>query len=154
MNQIEELKEIIRPVLEKMNLELFDLQWLKGKDKTLQISITNLENKIDLDNCVMASEAISEELDRLDPIKEEYTLEVCSPGAEREITDLNQLTHLIGSYVLIQLKEPYKAMNEIKGEIKESTDNSILIEYRDKAATRKADIHMDNISFARFAVKI
>lgn len=153
MNQIDKLKELFIPVLEKINIQLYDLEWL-GKDKTLRVVITNVDNKVDLDMCVLSSEELSKVLDEDDSIDSEYTLEVCSPGAEREIKDIYELTNMVGSHILVKLKEPYKKLNEIKGDVISANDKVITIEYRDKAAKRKAEINLDNISFARFAVKI
>ena len=150
---LDKLKEIFVPILKEMNIDLYELEWL-GKEKTLQVVITNKENKVDLDACVLASEALGKALDEDDLIENEYTLEVCSPGAEREIKDINELKDLKGSYVLVKLKEPHKSFNEIKGEIIDTSENSVTIEYRDKAATRKAELELENISFARFSVRI
>lgn len=150
---LDKLKEIFVPILKEMNIDLYELEWL-SKEKTLQVVITNKENKVDLDACVLASEALGKALDEDDLIENEYTLEVCSPGAEREIKDINELKELKGSYVLVKLKEPHKSFNEIKGEIIDTSENSVTIEYRDKAATRKAELELENISFARFSVRI
>lgn len=153
MKQLDKLKELFDPVLKEKDLELYELEWL-SKTKTLQVVITNKTNTVDLDKCVLASEVLGNILDENDLIDSDYTLEVCSPGAEREIKDIKELKDLKGSYVLVKLKEPHKSFNEIKGEILDTTDKSITIEYRDKAATRKAEIDLDNISFARFSVRI
>ena len=150
---LDKLKEIFVPILKEMNIDLYELEWL-SKEKTLQVVITNKENKVDLDACVLASEALGKALDEDDLIENEYTLEVCSPGAEREIKDINELKDLKGSYVLVKFKEPHKSFNEIKGEIIDTSENNVTIEYRDKAATRKAELELENISFARFSVRI
>ena len=150
---LDKLKEIFVPILKEMSIDLYELEWL-SKEKTLQVVITNKENKVDLDACVLASEALGKALDEDDLIENEYTLEVCSPGAEREIKDISELKDLKGSYVLVKLKEPHKSFNEIKGEIIDTSENSVTIEYRDKAATRKAELELENISFARFSVRI
>ena len=153
MKQLDKLKELFDPVLKEKDLELYELEWL-SKTKTLQVVITNKTNTVDLDKCVLASEVLGNILDENDLIDSDYTLEVCSPGAEREIKDINELKDLKGSYILVKLKEPHKSFSEIKGEIIETADDSITIQYRDKAATRKAEINLDNISFARFSVRI
>ena len=154
MENIEKLKELIEPVLKELDLEVYDLKWLSGKDKVLQVMITNNANNIDIDTCALASEKIGEILDKEDPIPSEYTLEVCSPGAEREIKDIKDLLNLKDGYICIKLKEPMKSMMEITGEVIDTGDHTITLEYRDKAAKRKIEIDLDNISFARFAVRI
>ena len=154
MANIDELKQLIEPILKDIDLELYSLKWLKDGENILQVMITNPQNQIDLDACVLASEKIGDMLDEVDPIPEEYSLEVCSPGAEREIDDISSLKNMVGAYVLVKLAEPFKQMNEIQGEIVESNDEEIVIAYRDKAATRKANLAYPNIVFARYAVKL
>jgi len=154
MDRIEYLKELFQPVFDECEVNLYDLKWIGGKEKTLEVSIMRHDGSMDLDTCATVSEKLSTVLDQYDPIQEEYTLEVCSPGAEREIKDLEELNHLTGSYVYVQLKEPFKNMNELTGEIRSVDQDNISLEYRDKAAKRIAQFTKQNIKFIRMAVRI
>ncbi len=154
MDKIEHLKELFQPVFESNNVKLYDLVFRNsGKDRTLEVSIMKPDGTMDLDTCAAVSEEISEILDREDPINEEYTLEVCSPGAEREIKDLDEIHP--GLYVYVRLKHPFKKMLEFVGEILEiSEEGLITLAYRDKAATRKAEFTKEDIDYIRMAVKL
>ena len=154
MDKIEHLKELFQPVFESNNVKLYDLVFRNfGKDRTLEVSIMKPDGTMDLDTCAAVSEGISEILDREDPINEEYTLEVCSPGAEREIKDLDEIHS--GLYVYVRLKHPFKKMLEFVGEILEiSEEGLITLGYRDKAATRKAEFTKEDIDYIRMAVKL
>ena len=147
MDRIEHLKELFQPVFEKNGVILYELVFKNtGKDHTLEVSM-------DLDTCAAVSEELSEILDVEDPIAEEYTLEVCSPGAEREIRNLNEITQ--GIYVYVRLKHPFKKMLEFTGEILNVDANGLIqLAYRDKAATRKAEFTKEDIDFIRYAVKL
>jgi ribosome maturation factor RimP len=147
------VRELIAPVLRAENVLLYDITWIRN-EHTLQISIMKEDGTMDLDTCAEVSEKISEVLDEKDPVQGEYTLEVCSPGAEREIRDLNELDHMAGSYVFVRFKEPVKKMNEVTGEIESVEDGEITLAYRDKAATRRMTFTRDNIQFIRLAVRI
>ena len=109
---------------------------------------------MDLDTCCIVSEKLSELLDREDPISSEYTLEVCSPGAEREIRDLSELKNMQGAYVYVRLKQAVNKKTEVTGEIIETDDEQIVIEYRDKAVKKKLAAELQNIDFIRMAVRI
>ncbi|WP_233511853.1 hypothetical protein [Absiella sp. AM54-8XD] len=100
------------------------------------------------------SEKISECLDEADLISAEYFLEVCSPGAERELKDEAQIKAAIGEYVYVKLRNPKAGMDEVKGYLKSMEENEVLIEYMDKAVKRKVSIELDNISLIRLSVKI
>lgn len=146
------LETMLRPVLEKEGIRLYEIVWI-ADEHTLQISITRNDGTIDLDTCALVSDRISEVLDREDPIQSEYTLDVCSPGAEREIRDLSELDHMQGAYVYVRFREPVKNMTELTGEILSAGNEGIVLSYRDKAAVRKAEFTKDNIAFIRMAVR-
>ena len=155
MDRTERLKEMFLPVLQQMDIRLYDLVYRNsGRERFLVVSIMKQDGSMDLDTCAAVSEKLSEVLDREDPISEEYTLEVCSPGAEREIRDLSELDSMAGEYVYVRLKEPFKKMLEITGEILSVENDLITLQYRDKAASRKAEFTRDNIDYIRLAVRI
>lgn len=153
MERIEYLKQLFQPVFEKHNVKLYEIAFRNvGKDHTLEVAIMKQDGSMDLDTCANVSESLSEVLDEIDPIKEEYTLEVCSPGAEREIKDLDEIH--TGMYVYVRLKHPFKKMLEFTGEILDvDLDGNIVLSYRDKAASRKAEFTKDNIDYIRMAVR-
>ena len=152
MADIQKLKELLEPVLKEDGITLYDVEWLSN-EKTLQVSIMHEDGTMDLDTCAQESEKIGELLDSTNLFTNEYTLEVCSPGAEREIKDLNELDTIQNAYVFVQLHEPVKNMNEFTGEILEVKDGVITLAYRDKAVTRKVEFAKENIAFIRYAVK-
>ena len=155
MDRKERIKEMFLTVLDEMNVRLYDLVYRNsGREKVLEVSIMKPDGSMDLDTCAAVSEKLSEVLDEKDPIAEEYTLEVCSPGAEREIRDLGELDTMTGEYVYVRLKEPFKKMLELTGEICSVENDIITLEYRDKAARRKAEFSKENIDFIRLAVRI
>lgn len=153
MENIDKLKALFQPVFDECHVRLYELVWLAG-EHTLQVSIDNDTHEIDLDLCATVSEKLSELLDQNDPIKEEYSLEVCSPGAEREIKDYQEFNQLLDEYVLVRLHTPFKQLDEITGYVRSFKDNVLEIEYRDKAVKRTATIDIDNIEFARMAIKL
>lgn len=154
MEKVEKLKDLFKPVFENGDVRLFDLKWISGKENILEVSIIKKDGSMDLDTCADVSEKLSTILDESDFMNDEYTLEVCSPGAEREIKDVNEFDSLVGEYVYVRLKEPFKKSLEFTGEVLSVIDGEITLDYRDKAAHRKAIFKKENIDFARLAVKI
>ena len=154
MKNTDKLKELFQPVFEELNVKLYELKWINDRERTLQVAIMKEDGSMDLDTCADVSEKLSEVLDVADPISEEYTLEVCSPGAEREIRDLEELNHLNGSYIYVRLSRPFKKMIEITGELVSCENGTVTMSYRDKAATRTAQFPKEDIEFARMAVRI
>ena len=154
MNKLEKLKELFEPVFSECDVVLYEMKWINDRDHTLQIAIMKKDGSMDLDTCADVSEKISAILDAEDPIEGEYTLEVCSPGAEREIRDLNELLNMTGSYVYIRLNKPFRKMTELTGEITGTENGVIRLQYRDKAAVRTAEFPLEDVEFARMAVRL
>lgn len=154
MERIDKLKELFQPVFDELDVRLYEMKWINDREHTLQVAIMKPDGSMDLDTCADVSERLSEVLDEADPISEEYTLEVCSPGAEREIRDLDELDQMAGSYIHVKLAKPFKKMNEITGELISVENGVVSMSYRDKAATRTAQFDKADITFARMAVRI
>ena len=68
--------------------------------------------------------------------------------------DLDELDEMKGEYIYVRLKHPFKKMLELTGEILDVKDGLITLEYRDKAAKRKAEFTKENIDYIRLAVRI
>ena len=153
MNRIDKIRDLLLPALEELEVRLYEIKWI-ANEKTLQVAVMKEDGSMDLDTCALVSEKLSEVLDEADPISEEYTLEVCSPGAEREIKDYDELDSMEGEYIYVRLSKPFKKMMEITGEVIGVEDGIVSLSYRDKAAVRTAKFPKEDIEFARMAVRI
>lgn len=155
MDQIQKIKELVTPILETAEIQLYEVAWhSEGKNRILQISMMRKDGSMDIDTCAEMSEKISECLDTADLISSEYFLEVCSPGAERELKDKVQIQGALGEYVYAKLKNPKAGMDEVKGYLKAVEEETVLIEYMDKAVKKKVSLDMDNLALIRLSVKI
>ncbi|MCI8272403.1 MAG: ribosome maturation factor RimP [Erysipelotrichaceae bacterium] len=155
MEQIKRIEEIANSVLEAQNLILYETCWRKeGSMKILQIAIMRHDGTMDIDTCSQISEAISAKLDEEDFIPYEYFLEVCSPGAERELRTWEEVVDAVGEYVYVKLKNPTAGMDGVKGTLIHAQDGSLQMEYMVKAVKKKMDIAYDNVANIRLSVKI
>lgn len=85
-NITSKIEELVVPILQELNLELVDIEYVKeGRDWFLRIYIDTPTGRIDIEQCAQVSEKLSEKLDEVDPITDNYFLEVSSPGAERPL---------------------------------------------------------------------
>ena len=151
MDGLSKIKELIKPLLAQEDIELYDVSWQQeGKNRILQVAIMRKDGSMDIDTCATMSEKISEKLDEVDMIASEYFLEVCSPGAERELKDETQIQDALDEYVYVKLKNPKAGMDAVKG----YENGDITMEYMDKAVKKKITIDGDNIALIRLSVKI
>lgn len=155
MDQLSRIQELITPVLQNENITLYDVSWQQeGKIRILQIAIMHKDGSMDIDTCAKMSEQISEVLDEQDFIANEYFLEVCSPGAERELKNEQQIKDAVGEYVYVKLKNPTAGMDDVKGVMTAFENGVVSIDYMAKAVKKKTAIELENIALIRLSVKI
>lgn len=155
MELLQEIKQLILPKLNDRNLQLYDICWTQyGNHKVLQIAIMEEDGSMDLDTCAEVSEMVSDILDEKDLIQFQYDLEVCSPGAEREIKSFDEIPNLVGKTIFVRLDHSIKGKNEFTGDILSLSEDGFVMNYRDKAATRQLEVKYNEIEFIRMAVKL
>ena len=151
---LDKIKDLIEPLLQSHDVYLDDIEYvMEKKEWYLRVFIEKNEGHLDMDTCVAFSEALSEELDRADIIKNEYYLEVSSPGAEKPLKTLEKVQESIGEYVYILFNRPLQGMNDIYGTILNVEGKNIELQYMMKNIKKKCIISYDDIQFIRLAVQ-
>ncbi|KQL35548.1 MULTISPECIES: ribosome maturation factor RimP [Bacillaceae] len=153
-NITSKIEELVTPILQELNLELVDIEYVKeGRDWFLRVYIDTPAGGIDIEQCAQVSEKLSEKLDVVDPIKENYFLEVSSPGAERPLKKDADFLKAVGKYVYIKTYEPVNGAKEFEGTLLSySDDEGALIEVRVKTRRVKIQIDKEKIALARLAI--
>lgn len=78
MDLIKKVEELIKEPIEKKGYKLDTVEYVKeGSTKFLRV-IIDKESYITVDDCVTVCRLINPILDKEDPIKENYILDVCS----------------------------------------------------------------------------
>ena len=129
MAKIEEkVEELLRDKIENIGYDLYDVEYAKeGPNYYLRIYIDN-ENGIDLNDCEKVSNEINELLDQADYIKDQYFLEVSSPGIERILRKDKHLAKNLGKKVEVKLfKKDSKGKKEYMGTLEAFNDDTITI---------------------------
>ena len=100
------VEALVRPVVEGMNLRLWDVRFEKeGPDWFLRVLIDR-DEPLDTDTCEAVSRAIDPLLDEADPIDQSYYLEVGSPGLGRRLTRPEHYAQLTGQKCAAHLIRP------------------------------------------------
>jgi ribosome maturation factor RimP len=121
------MAEIITPVIEDMGFELVRVRLMSGKTTTLQIMADKPDGGIEVDDCAEISQAVGAVLDVEDPILDEYTLEVSSPGIDRPLTRLKDFEMFEGYEAKIETGEMIDGRRRFKGELAGVEDDEVLI---------------------------
>ena len=99
-------KALAQPLAEGLGLTLWDVRFLKeGAQWYLRFWIDKPDG-VDLDDCEAMSRAVDKPLDDADFIAQSYSLEVCSPGIERELTRDEHFAQYIGERVTVKRTYP------------------------------------------------
>lgn len=137
-----ELEKIVKPVVESLGYELYDVEYLKeGGDWFLRVYIAHPNKTIDLDDCEKVSQAVSDELDEKDPIEASYSLEISSCGLEPKLREKKHFEMAIGKKIEVKLYKAIEKEKAILGMLEEVNDTDIVVD--DKHIT------FDNIGSAK-----
>lgn len=144
--------ELVTPIVEKLGLELVDVEFVKeGKNWFLRVYIDS-PGGIDIEECGTVSEQLSEKLDELDPIEQPYFLEVSSPGVERPLKKPEDVKNAIGKNVNIKLYEPINGEKVYEGLLKDFDGETLFMEIRVKTQVKKVELPYAKVANARLAV--
>ncbi len=130
MASIEErVESLLKSRITELGYELYDVEYAKeGKNYFLRIFIDN-ENGIDLNDCEKVNNGIMDLLDTEDVIKEQYFLEVSSPGIERVIRKDKHFDYAMGEKIEVNLFKPQNDKKCLEGILTGYDDTSITIMY-------------------------
>ncbi len=137
----------VTPFLEENNYELVDIEFVKeGPHRYLRVYIDK-EGGVSLDDCQAVSTFLNQKLDEIDPIEENYYLEVSSPGVERTLKKDSDFTKFKGKKIQIKLYQTINGQKIIIGTLVDYIDKQIIVDSelvennivipRDKAASVK-----------------
>ena len=123
----ERIWQLALPLAEILACELVDVEYVKeGGSFFLRVYIDK-EPAVDLELCQRFSEALSDILDKADPIESNYYLEVSSPGVERSLKKAADFERFAGKSVLVSLYASYNGKKEYIGQLVGLIDQNIVI---------------------------
>lgn len=131
-NTVERCRALAMPAVESLGLSLWDIQYVKeGATWYLRFFIDK-EGGVNINDCVDLTRLLNPILDEADPISQSYTLEVCSPGLERELKRPEHFEQCEGCAVVVTLIRPLDGEREFAGILEPFHDNTITIVLEDE----------------------
>lgn len=110
---------LLEPIITNLGYDLYDVRYEKeGKDYYLRIIIDKPEG-IDINDCENVNNSINDILDEADYIKDQYFLEVSSPGIERILRKGKHFASQIGNEISLKLFKPIEKKKELVGILEE-----------------------------------
>jgi ribosome maturation factor RimP len=153
MSKVTEIvEELAAPITSELGLELVEVEYVKeGKNWFLRIYIDK-DMGVDIEECGLVSEKLSEKLDEIDPIPHNYFLEVSSPGAERPLKKEKDFEKAIGKNVFVKTYEPIDGEKTFEGILTRFDGNMVSIEAKIKTRRKMVEIPYEKVASARLAV--
>ena len=120
-------QELLSPIAAANGVSVYDVEYVKeGSDYYLRAYIDK-PGGVSIQDCENVSRALSEELDRVDPIPDSYILEVSSPGLGRILKKDKHLMSAIGQEVELKLFKPADGRREFSGVLERFDAENIVI---------------------------
>ena len=120
--------EIAAPLAEELELELVDVEFVKESGQLILRVYIDREGGVMLEHCEVMSHALDEALDSLDPIEENYLLEVSSPGVERPLKNTADYERFTGRDVKVRLFSSFDGQKSFTGALRGLEGQDILLE--------------------------
>jgi len=118
MAAIERLENLLGPVVEDLGYEFVGVEYSANpKNRLLRVYIDEPEAGIGVDDCETVSREVSAILDVEEPIREQYTLEVSSPGVERPLFSAEHFRRFLGETAAVRMHAPQDGRRKFKGRI-------------------------------------
>jgi len=111
------LEKIVEPVAEDLGYEVVRVLLSGNVRQTLQvmIDVKDGSRSVTVDDCAKVSRKLSKVLDEENPIENEYTLEVSSPGIDRPLTKPHHFERFKSNEVRLETIEAVDGRKRIKG---------------------------------------
>ena len=121
------LAELLNPILEDLGFEMVRIRLSSGDPSTLQIMADRLNGQIGVDDLANINTVIGTILDVEDPITENYTLEISSPGIDRPLTRKKDFDNYQGFEAKLETTELIDGQRRFKGILAGISNEEVLI---------------------------
>ena len=121
-NELARVREIVEPIASDLDLDLYDID---RRGATVRITLDTFagsDGGITLDNLSLATRLISREIDHEDPISTRFTLEITSPGLERQLRTPAHFQREIGKEITVRFRDPNADPRRVDGQLISATE--------------------------------
>ena len=124
----DQLIELLGPVVSGLGYELWELEYGARPGGGLLRLYIDSPDGISVDDCERVSRAVSETLDAADPIKNEYTLEVSSPGLDRVLRTPEHFARFAGERVKLEMSQAVNGRKRFAGRLTDVNGGEIALD--------------------------
>ena len=135
-------EELITPILDRMNFELVDVEYVKEGGTWYLRAYIDKEGGITVNDCEAVAREMNEILDREDFVEDSYVFEVSSPGLGRPLKKEKDYIRSMGKEVEIRTYRAINREKEFYGILSAYDENTVTIKTEDgtEMTFEKSDI--------------
>ena len=130
MIDISKVSVIANEEANSIGLSIESVEWVVESGYRILRIIADKVDGLDINDATKLNELISNRLDEINLIDEEYMLEVSSPGAERELKNDDDIIKNVGSYLHVDFKNKVMITKESYIDNCDGTLSDIVINNR------------------------
>ena len=132
VSALDEVRDLAEAVARRRSLRLWDVEFGGRPGSSVVKVYVHGDGGVDLDTVAEISEEISRGLDLKDPIPGRYTLEVSSPGLERNLRTPEHFDRSVGDKVVLKTTEIVVGnSHRIEGTILAAGEDKVVLELGD-----------------------
>ena len=142
-------EELITPILDRMNFELVDVEYVKEGGTWYLRAYIDKEGGITVNDCEAVAREMNEILDREDFVEGSYVFEVSSPGLGRPLKKEKDYIRSMGKEVEIRTYRAINREKEFYGVLSAYDENTVTIKTEDgtEMTFEKSDIALIRLAF-------
>lgn len=142
-------EELITPILDRMNFELVDVEYVKEGGTWYLRAYIDKEGGITVNDCEAVAREMNEILDREDFVEDSYVFEVSSSGLGRPLKKEKDYIRSMGREVEIRTYRAINREKEFYGILSAYDENTVTIKTEDgtEMTFEKSDIALIRLAF-------
>lgn len=152
-NKMEIIKEIANSCALSLGIEIVSVDFVNEFGMKILRVIARKEPALTIDDASELNRLISDELDKVDIIEEEYYLEVSSEGLERELVTDEEIKNAIGKYICVKLYQKLNGKKEFFGDLLKYENDQLTLKVVEKGRRKDLVFHKSMIAKIRLAIK-
>jgi ribosome maturation factor RimP len=125
---------LAEPVLAELGYRLVRIRISGSAGCTVQIMAERPDGTMTIEDCEIASRALSPVLDAADPIESAYRLEISSPGIDRPLVRRSDFDRYAGHVAHVEMQVPIDGRRRFRGELNGTEGDCVRLRTGDAAA--------------------
>jgi ribosome maturation factor RimP len=145
---------LAEPVLAGLGYRLVRVRISGSAGCTVQIMAERPDGTMTVEDCEIASRALSPVLDAADPIESAYRLEISSPGIDRPLVRRSDFDRYAGHLAQVEMQILIDGRRRFRGELSGTEAEYVRLRTGDGTATENAEIllRIDDMMEARLVL--